>query len=134
MRERPIIFNGEMVKAILDGRKTQTRRVIKPQPEYGSDTVKLFSGVSVAGNDWRFGVSGVCGNKVDWFDRWYKCPYGNPGDRLWVRETFWYDVRDPDSIVIYDCDRLVYKDRFSKTGQLETECSYSESARRSDPG
>lgn len=60
MKERPILFSGEMVRAILDGRKTQTRRVIKPQGEpYTIEDVDVL-----------------------------KCPYGIPGDRLWVRETF----------------------------------------------
>ena len=63
-RERPILFSTDMVRAILDGRKTQTRRVIKPADlekstlEYGDCTKGLV------------------------------CPYGRPGDRLWVRETF----------------------------------------------
>ena len=59
MKERPILFNGEMVRAILDGRKTQTRRPVKPQPP--SNTKSLFFSWS---------------------------PFGVPGDRLWVRETW----------------------------------------------
>ncbi len=55
MTERPIIFSADMVRAILAGKKTQTRRVINPQP---------------VDEDLRSG-----------------CPYGVPGDRLWVRET-----------------------------------------------
>ena len=76
-RERPIIFSGEMVRAILDGRKTQTRRVIRPQPP-----------------DWvhelRVGVSGLwVGFDKDGCERGYevRCPYGVPGDTLWIRET-----------------------------------------------
>lgn len=87
MKERPIIFSGEMVKAILEGRKTMTRRVV--------------SGIQHSSN-WQF---------EDWFDglacfqwlgalraeqepgkrrQYFKCPYGAPGDRLWVKET-WFD-------------------------------------------
>jgi len=62
MKEHPIIFNTETVKAILDGRKTQTRRVIKPQP------LLEYKGLKMQ------------------FHR--KCPYGQVGDRLWVRETW----------------------------------------------
>jgi hypothetical protein len=62
MKERPVLFIGEMVRAILDGRKTQTRRVIKPQP-----------------NDWVSFADGLLQAKN---------PYGDPGDRLWVRETW----------------------------------------------
>lgn len=62
MKERSIIFNSEMVQAILEGRKTQTRRVIKPQPKYTLD--KSLSPVDIP------------------------CPYGKPGDLLWVRETW----------------------------------------------
>lgn len=67
IKERPIIFNGAMVRAILAGEKTQTRRVVKPQPG-GMD--------SYYGKDFRKDFSGR------------KCPYGKPGDRLWVRETW----------------------------------------------
>jgi hypothetical protein len=74
MKERPIIFRAPMVRAILDGRKTQTRRIVKPQPVGGS----------MPGLRWDH-VNG----KPSWIDphgRPVKCPYGAPGDRLWVRE------------------------------------------------
>lgn len=58
MRERPILFSGPMVRAILAGNKTQTRRVVKPQPA---------------------GAWAAPGKT--------SCPYGQPGDRLWVRES-----------------------------------------------
>ena len=69
-RERPIIFSGEMVRAILEGRKTQTRRVIKggyvlDEPGIVAATVEAYK------------------------EAWIKtCPYGHPGDRLWVRTAF----------------------------------------------
>lgn len=70
MSERPIIFSGPMVRAILDGQKTETRRPMKPQP-YGLS--RKWSGraheISVGGVD-------------------HRCPYGQPGDLLWVRETW----------------------------------------------
>jgi hypothetical protein len=78
MKERPILFSGEMVRAILDGRKPQTRRVIKPPPEHRAD------GWHVATNP----KSGYGSEKVmrDFLPIY--CPYGQPGDKLWVRETF----------------------------------------------
>jgi hypothetical protein len=79
MRERGIIFNTEMVKAILDGRKTQTRRVIKPQPRLCDKT----------GFNWKGYAYGL-GIDRDGTDRNFTkyCPYGKVGDRLYVRETF----------------------------------------------
>jgi hypothetical protein len=74
MKTRPILFNGDMVRAILDGRKTQTRRVIKPQPHDISD--RTSEEVNAA---WQEGFVSV------------KCPYGAVGDLLWVRETHGYD-------------------------------------------
>jgi hypothetical protein len=71
MKERPILFSAEMVWAVLDGTKTQTRRVIKPQPPSG-----IFNDGSG-----RWYPTGVWGGH-DW-----RCPYGVPGDGLWVRET-----------------------------------------------
>ena len=59
MKSRPILFSGPMVRAILEGRKSQTRRPLKPQP--------------------------ICGDDPNWIRP--PCPYGEPGDRLWVRES-----------------------------------------------
>jgi hypothetical protein len=72
-QERPILFSGEMVRAILDGRKAQTRRVVKPQPRDWTtdDAGRLWPAVE---------RRGLCDLAT--------CPYGNPGDHLWVRETF----------------------------------------------
>lgn len=84
MRERPILFSAPMVQAILAGRKTVTRRVVKPQPP--EDDAPLATGwfhpeASDGGpGPHTFGVYGV-----DWHVR---CPYGAPGDWLWVRETW----------------------------------------------
>ena len=73
MKEHPIIFSTDMVKAILDGRKTMTRRVIKPQP--------TLSAFNFAPYLWK-------GTNFDKMMLESKCPYGQVGDRLWVRETF----------------------------------------------
>ncbi len=78
MKERPILFSTEMVKAILDDRKTQTRRVIKPQPEKGRS---YFGWIMPERNHIAFGYE----NRIF---SWHKFPYGQPGDVLWVRETF----------------------------------------------
>lgn len=85
MNEKPIIFSGEMVRAILDGRKTQTRRVIKPQPEsYRGSTVP--EGLLVY------------------------TPYRpKPGDRLWVREKFAVvhgvsELPNDEDVLIYGAD------------------------------
>ena len=83
MKELPILFRGPMVHAILAGTKTQTRRVVKPHPTnvwgWGviNNTRKPKHGKFCAH------VRGIhCG------DVWVECPYGKPGDRLWVKENF----------------------------------------------
>ncbi|MBU0938494.1 MAG: hypothetical protein KJ715_06030 [Gammaproteobacteria bacterium] len=89
VKERPILFSAPMVRAILEGRKTVTRRAMKCQPDAdASITVESYNvavtnrrgyqeaGPEIFGAWWRDGESGC------------KCPYGKPGDRLWVRETF----------------------------------------------
>ncbi len=80
MKEHPILFSTEMVKAILDGRKSQTRRVMKPQP-------------NLVGGEWFW-------RKCSWTDEKPRCPtgtlelaidycpHGEVGDRLWCRETW----------------------------------------------
>lgn len=75
-KERPILFTGQLVRAIREGRKTQTRRVIRPQPLGAPATI----GPHLTLDDGRCGF----------FDeeRNYVCPYGGAGGRLWVRETW----------------------------------------------
>jgi len=85
-KERPILFSGEMVRAILDGRKTQTRRVIKPHPSSGV----RWSPVVFAGH----------GGWTDGHGAPLRCRYGGPDDLLWVRET-WQDLRPHQERVVY---------------------------------
>lgn len=97
MKERPILFKGDMVRAILDGRKTQTRRVVPswqlPRETEGphDDYPDLrFMSVAQRHPRWGFGVFGETAEKcMEKYNTEYAglCPYGQPGDRLWVRET-----------------------------------------------
>lgn len=82
-KERPILFSGPMVKAILEGRKTQTRRVIKPQPAETTDKVVMAGDGSCEVKFFSTVANGIYLSS----DNWRKCPYGQPGDLLWVRET-----------------------------------------------
>jgi len=83
MKERPILFSAPMVRAILEGRKTQTRRVVKISNPENAMRVEFSStdfGV------YRFDLYFPTHVRSETFP----CPYGQPGDRLWVRET-WRD-------------------------------------------
>jgi len=81
VKERPILFSAPMVRAILDGRKTQTRRVVKPQPQVTTPTDASWH--DAKRDMWR---------NLSQFAR-DCCPYGVVGDRLAVRET-WQEVGD----------------------------------------
>jgi hypothetical protein len=74
MKHRPILFSTAMVQAILDGRKTQTRRVVKGNP----DMIGYVRITSVPNGVFK----DMAGKPI-------KCPYGQPGDVLWVRETYY---------------------------------------------
>jgi hypothetical protein len=82
VKERQIPFSTDMVKAILSGAKTQTRRPVKPQPDF---EVAVFA--YEGGTHWEAWSHQVVGERghlaMD-----FECPFGEPGDRLWVRETF----------------------------------------------
>ncbi|WP_271043394.1 hypothetical protein [Pseudomonas sp. VB3] len=80
LKERPILFSAPMVRATLEGRKTVTRRAIKVQPHIDA------SGNFCVGNS-NYGQNGY-GKPVTKHFVNGCCPYGKPGDRLWVRETF----------------------------------------------
>ena len=109
VKEHPILFSTLMVQAILEDRKTMTRRVIKPQPD-GEQVIIDPS----AANHGIFDFKGVTHNT-------HFCPYGQVGDRLWVRETF---VLEDDSEYGYSAEELAQfrKDRPVKT---ETEGEYT---------
>lgn len=82
MKELPILFSGPMVRALLDGSKTQTRRIVNPQPIYG-DVAGTFA-------SWMFKKRRAPGHWLYPNARSIvlsECPYGERGDRLWVRET-----------------------------------------------
>lgn len=105
-KERPIPFTGAEVRAILAGTKTQTRRIVKPQPKPDGSW------------DWAWPIVGpgiTKGTTVDWRDdskptisMLRQCPYGAPGDQLWVRETLrrpagdasWWYAADNQAVVV----------------------------------
>ncbi len=80
-KETGLIFTSDSVRAILDGRKTQTRRIIKPQPEKDPDGTKYNK------SGYWCAIPGV-GAMTPLHYLKHLCPYGKVGDRLWVRETF----------------------------------------------
>ncbi len=91
MKERPILFKGAMVRAILDGSKTQTRRIVKgatgPFWSHPGYRVVMRDGVT----KWE-----THGGKPNDYGPAIKCPQGLPGDRLWVKETHAYFDADPE--------------------------------------
>jgi hypothetical protein len=109
-KEIPILFSTPMVQAILEGRKTQTRRIMKPQPVVGENEWKWVGTrpkakrASGAISAWGPNVS-----PSDCFVLAGSCPCGRPGDLLWVRET-WRPINwDADEGTV----NVEYKDRFT---------------------
>jgi hypothetical protein len=99
MKERPILFSAPMVRALLEGRKTQTRRVIKPQP-------KIDESGNFCWNGWNYGqnfdgplIQAIASPIPSSRTKRVLCPYGKPGDRLWVRETWALTGRCADARV-----------------------------------
>lgn len=100
MKERPVIFNGEMVRAILDGRKTQTRRVISDRH------LHLLDVASQVGECYPL-ESGIDHANSQSYYREH-CPFGQVGDRLWVRETWGvvsHDFDENERIIDWVPDR-----------------------------
>ena len=108
MKERPILFNGPMVRGVLSGQKTVTRRVMKKQPCRPPKLVE-----NGGANFWAnpLYIQGA------WMgSQSHACPYGQPGDRLWVREAWAADAQidavSPRDLsrgepIMYPADRAV---------------------------
>jgi hypothetical protein len=97
MKERPILFSAPMVRAILDGSKTQTRRALRVQP---LDVVPMNG--DQAGREWV----GLMTRDSEPKGTVFRCKFGQPGDRLWVRETWAFNPDHPGqhSRAIYRAD------------------------------
>ena len=103
-KDRPILFSAPMVRALLAGTKTQTRRIVKYIPALGEPTEWCHGYLSHNLSD----IIGDCSRY---------CTYGQPGDRLWVRET-WCHKMDDEGIV------------YNKDGGMDPTCAWY---RASDP-
>lgn len=97
MKARPVLFNAEMVRAILDGRKTQTRRILANQPTTHYDGFTFEAG--------KHYPHIVRGGMTLLSSEGFGCPFGQVGDRLWVREkTLMFSQRDGRACVRYLAD------------------------------
>lgn len=95
MKETPILFSTEMVRAILDRRKTQTRRVIKSQPHY---IIWSDDGQGPDDGYYLFNKKDRGNYSCEGQDATVLCPYGQPGDRLWVKEAWAETTRISDPL------------------------------------
>lgn len=112
MKERPILFSALMVRAILDGRKTQTRRVVKPQPSW--ELLQEYATIRATRGSTR--------TNAQMLADCMPCPFGVPGDRLWVRETFaeGFTYGGGNKVVWYRADQQA---RFAE--RIEAVCDYA---------
>ncbi|MDH0493340.1 hypothetical protein [Comamonas aquatica] len=104
MKETGLMFKAPLVRAILEGRKTQTRRIVKPQPVAGQGMVNA----GYCGDRHLWLRDGPC-DKTDPAYEW-RCPMGKPGDRIYVRETWANGIhalaaeREEDGPFVYAAD------------------------------
>ncbi|MGI1277343.1 morphogenetic protein [Klebsiella quasipneumoniae subsp. similipneumoniae] len=108
MKERGMIFNSEMIRAILSNRKTQTRRIMKVQPESDQFGLLRITDSTRRGDigKYHWAESNATGNHMR--SKLFSCPFGAVGDRIWVRET-WSDVNlEGIPAVAYRADGDVY--------------------------
>jgi len=98
MADRPILFQGAMVRALLSGTKTQTRRLVKPQFPPDAEPEEMCA---TTPEGWQAaGHSGRWWNACDGDEqKAVPCPYGQPGDRLWVRESFMHNPAEYEPLV-----------------------------------
>lgn len=139
MKERGMIFNGEMVRALLDGRKTQTRRIMKAQPSedftpmnmaleadykarwYTPGIVDKDGYLQPAGKE-VFGVANE--------NEGYSCPFGAVGDRIWVRETWDRYNIDQTATIWHTAQQFLKTGRKAGVGDPQSTCRAGPAASR----
>jgi hypothetical protein len=105
MADRPILFSAPMVRALLAGTKTQTRRVVKPQPENDPAKHHPIEPYNNGRGGWNWVLAATGHGLGDPFP----CPYGQPGDRLWVREAW------ARTVVGLGTEMVVYREGDNRT-------------------
>ncbi len=114
MKEKPVLFSTDMVKAILAGEKTQTRRVVK-LPSWSTEDWADFE-IDDQGKPLVICADTGCLAEIP-------CPYGQAGDQLWVKETFWIE-HDWDVLEYgppFDCGINIAEDRWAKIWYCATD-------------
>ena len=109
MKERPILFSGAMVRALLAGTKTQTRRIVKSQPPADKQRVAWYEP----------GVMGWAPPDVP-SQHWHRvrCPYGQPGDRLWVREAHYLTDNGDEEYAVFAADSDAAREHLKSLDRL----------------
>jgi len=97
MKERPILFSGAMARALLDGSKTQTRRIVKDLPPWPITEICHDAGGT---GKWMPNGPAPSGTGMA-AGHWRLCPYGQPGERLWVRESWAIASKATDMVKVY---------------------------------
>jgi hypothetical protein len=130
VKARPMLFSAPMVRAILEGRKTVTRRVVKGGqiPTENLNEKGRLRWSAIGQKDPRYGfivcgeTAAECANELATFGR---CPYGRPGERLWVRET-WALLGNEDGACVDWNDNIVKGDESAAARIYKASCSVGE--------
>lgn len=101
MTERGMIFNGEMVRAILDGQKTQTRRIMQVQPDTPEFGLRRIIESSIANEIGMYFWSQEDARGIKARSKQFFCPFGDVGDRIWVRETWAEAGASAPDLILY---------------------------------
>ena len=116
VKERPILFSAPMIRALLEGRKTQTRRIVKAENIHA--IIPMGQNCYDPDTDLRsyFTIQHTYTDKPGYWAEDLRCPYGAPGDRLWVKETHMYCEASMDSLKAKNGESRIVNDTHFEGG------------------